>query len=374
MKKILFRKLLYDCLFFFLITLVSISVIIWVFQAVNFLDIMIEDGRNYNVYLSYTFLNFPKIISRILPFALFFGFSYVFIKYEMNNELMIFWNHGVYKIDVINFFLKFSLVAMIFQLILLNLIVPKSQEIARSLIKTSDVDYFESLIKPKKFNDTIQGLTIYADEKNNEGELINIYIKNSSLNKQFQITFAKKGIFERKGKSKVLVLYDGQTINNNNGKLTNFKFAKSDFGLSKMSSHAVVITKLQEQSSKDLIECIKVLKTKNNSETLNCDKENLRNINKELFKRLINPLYLISLILISLILIIISKENIKYYKFRFFIFILGISVLILSESLLGYVSQNFSKNIFLIITPIIVFVSIYIIILNNLKIGIKKLK
>ena len=104
MKKIIFRKLLVDCLTFFFLALIGISTIIWVFQAVNFLDIMIEDGRNYNVYFNYTLLNFPKIISRILPFALFFSFSYTFIKYEANNELIIFWNHGVSKISVVNFF------------------------------------------------------------------------------------------------------------------------------------------------------------------------------------------------------------------------------------------------------------------------------
>ena len=65
MKKIIFRKLLLDCLIFFFLALFGISTIIWVFQAVNFLDIMIEDGRNYNVYFNYTLLNFPKIISRI---------------------------------------------------------------------------------------------------------------------------------------------------------------------------------------------------------------------------------------------------------------------------------------------------------------------
>ena len=92
MKKIVFRKLLSDCLIFSLITLFGISSIIWVFQAVNFLDIMIEDGRNYNVYLQYSFLNFPKIISKVLPFCLFFGFSYIFIKYETSNELIIYWN------------------------------------------------------------------------------------------------------------------------------------------------------------------------------------------------------------------------------------------------------------------------------------------
>ena len=104
MKKIIFRKLLLDCLTFFFLALFGISTIIWVFQAVNFLDIMIEDGRNYNVYFNYTLLNFPKIISRILPFALFFSFSYTFLKYETSNELIIFWNHGVNKMQVINFF------------------------------------------------------------------------------------------------------------------------------------------------------------------------------------------------------------------------------------------------------------------------------
>ena len=90
MKKILFRKLLLDCMIFFLITLFSTGIIIWIFQAVNYLDIIIEDGRDYLVYIQYSLLNFPKIISKIFPFALFFSFFYVLTKYELNNELIIF--------------------------------------------------------------------------------------------------------------------------------------------------------------------------------------------------------------------------------------------------------------------------------------------
>ena len=86
MKKILFRKLLFDCLIFFSITLVSASIIIWVFQAVNFLDIMVEDGRDYLVYINYSLLNFPKIITRIFPFALFFNMSEIYD----NSEFEIF--------------------------------------------------------------------------------------------------------------------------------------------------------------------------------------------------------------------------------------------------------------------------------------------
>ena len=114
MKKILFRKLLVDCMIFFFIALFSTSLIIWIFQAVNFLDIIVEDGRDYIIYLQYSLLNFPKIISKIFPFALFFSFSYVLTKYEINNELMIFWNFGVQKIHLINFFIKFSILLIFF--------------------------------------------------------------------------------------------------------------------------------------------------------------------------------------------------------------------------------------------------------------------
>ena len=65
MKKIIFRKFLFDCLAFFIISLISTSVIIWVFQAVNYLDIIIDEGRGYDIYLAYSFLSFPKILSKI---------------------------------------------------------------------------------------------------------------------------------------------------------------------------------------------------------------------------------------------------------------------------------------------------------------------
>ena len=373
MKKIIYRKLLIDCLIFFLLSLFGISTIIWVFQAVNFLDIMIEDGRNYSIYLNYTLLNYPKIISRILPFALFFSFSYTLIKYETNNELIIFWNHGISKINIINFFFWVSTLIMLIQIILVSIIVPKSQEIARSELRSSDVYYFEGLIKPKKFNDTIKGLTIFAEEKNIDGEFKNIYIKKNSSDNNFQITFAKKGIFELKGDKRVLVLYDGQTLNNNNNNITNFNFSKSDFGLSNMDSHLVKHPKIQEQSTFNLINCLKSIFDIKGIEIINCNKNNPREIYKELFKRLINPFYLPVLTLISLSLILTSKENLKYTKNKYIIFLIGFGIIILSESSLGYITNDLFKNIYISILPISFVLIIYLIIIFKLKLLNKKI-
>ena len=374
MKKILFRKLLQDCLIFFALSLISASIIIWVFQAVNFLDIMIEDGRDYLVYINYTLYNFPKIVSKIFPFALFFSFTYVLTRYELNNELIIFWNFGVNKISLINFFLKFSIILMLIQMCLTIYFVPTSQNYSRSLIKESSVDFFESFIKPKKFNDNIKGLTIFADDKDKSGKLKQIYLKKESDDKNFQIIFAKDGYFKMVGQTKVLVLNDGQTINGNNKSITNFNFNESDLILSQLDTNIITINKVQETQSSELISCVSIFFDKNfkikkgiKQKSHNCSYEGLNNIFKELYKRFIIPIYLPILILISTMIILSSKEKINFLRFRVYIFLFGFFVIIFSETTLKFVKDNFIDNFILIILPLLILFTLYSVIWINLK-------
>ena len=364
MKKILFRKLLFDCLVFFTITLFSTGIIIWVFQAVNFLDIIVEDGRNYLVYLNFSLLNFPKVLSKLLPFVLFISFLYVIGKYELNNELIIFWNFGINKIDLINFFIKFSFLIMLFQIFLTATIVPKSQDLARSFLRTSSIDYLENFIKPKVFNDAVKNLTIYSNAKDELGNLKEIYLKKGSGG-NFQITFAKQGRFKEIGKKQFLELNFGETISVIDGKITNFKFKKTDFNLSNFEDNTTTYKKTQEVATLDLIKCyhnlmnFKFLKIDKNFKVENCRLDNIDNIIKELYKRIIIPLYIPVLILISLMLIFKSKENVNYQRYRILIFLIGFSTIILSEMTIRLIDENFFKNLKFFIIPIILVIGLY---------------
>ena len=365
MKKILFRKLLFDCLVFFLITLFSSGIIIWVFQAVNFLDIIVEDGRNYLVYLNFSLLNFPKVISKLVPFVLFLSFIYVIGKYEFNNELIIFWNFGVNKIDIINFFMKFSFLIMLIQIFLTSLIVPKSQDLARSFLRSSSINYLENFIKPRIFNDAVKGLTIYSNSKDDLGNLKEIYLKKGSGN-NFQITFAKEGRFKKIGKNQFLELNFGETISVINNKITNFKFKKTDFNLSNFEDNTTTYKKTQEVATLDLIKCYHNLMNFNylnidkNFNVENCRLDNIDNIVKELYKRIVVPLYIPVLILISLLLIIKSKENVNYSRYRILIFFIGFFTIITSEMTIRLINENFTQNIKFFIIPIILVIILYV--------------
>ena len=370
MKKILFRKLLRDYLSFFLIALVSSSVIIWVFQAVNYLDIMIEDGRDYMVYVNYSLLNFPKIISRLFPFVLFFSLFYVTLKYENNNELIIFWNFGVHKIDLTNFVIKISIFLMIIQILLASIIVPKAQDAARDFLRTSSINFFENFIKPQKFNDTIKGVTIYSERKDVDGKMYNLYLKTQNQD-GFQITYAKEGIFKEFNKIPVLILFDGETITGGSSGITNFSFSKSDFPLNNFKTNSTTYIKTQEVSSLHLYRCLSSIYLSNkknpDSSIENCTFKNIKNIFKEVYKRLIIPFYIPLLSLIVLILILSSKENPDYYKYKIFTFMFGLFFIIFSETTIRLISEDLSKNILIVILPYISFLILYLFIFKNLK-------
>ena len=376
----MFRKFALDCSFFFLISIISASTIVWVFQAVNFLDLMVEDGRDFLLYLNYTFLNFPKIISKLLPFALFFSFFYVISRYEINNELIIFWNFGVSKIQLINFILKISLIFMIFQVLLVALIVPKTQNISRDLIKKSNINFFESFIKPKKFNDNIKGLTIFADEKNDSGELKNIYLKKETENNNFQITYAKTGYFQSSKNLQILILKNGQTINKINDDITTFNFKESTLNMSSQDASIIKVDKIQETSTYNLILCLdrfinsdgKDKKNKSNKFIQNCTIENLDNVFKEVYKRFLIPTYIPILILISLILIIKSKENINYTRYRIFVFLLGTGLIVFSETTQKFIKNSLEYNIAIFVIPIIIFITFYLSIFYKINFSSKK--
>ena len=376
MKKIVYKKLSKDCVNFFLLVVFTISIIIWVLQAVNYLDFVIEDGHGFLVYFKYTLFSFPKIISRIFPIAIFLAFSYILLKYENKNELVIFWNFGIKKIDFINFFIKFSLWFVLVSLLFNAVITPFSQDKARSFIRSSNLDFFESVLKPKKFIDIIGNLTIYFDEKNKNGELINIFLNEKTDINNSQTTFAKTAIVNIDNNKKILTLYDGKSINVINGKISEFEFSKTDYNISKFNSNTTTYQKTQEAKTINLIKCSlffngSIINSTNiEIENIkNCRLDNLENVYKELYSRLVKPLYITFLISISLLFILKSKSDHSFNINKFKIYLFAFLFIIFLESSSKLISTNLMQNIFLSIFPLILTLIIYLYFVIKLKVN-----
>ena len=372
MKKIIFNKLQKEIFLFFLVSSIALTLIIWVIQAVNYLDIVTEDGHSFKVYFLFTLLSLPKIFSQSLPFVFFLSVFYIVSDYEDKNQLLIYWSYGVNKLQVINQIIQLSLIFVIFQIIFSTIAVPYTQDKSRSYIRSSNLDFFPNLIKPKKFIDTVKGLTIFIDEKNKDGSFSKILLKDETNTNNVQIIIAEKGNIILKDNKKMLLLNNGEILKvNKNNKTTSFNFRTTQFNLENYSSKTTKTPKVQEIATIDLIMCFDFLKKNLNTSvvirSLNCNSNFLKNIYQELFKRMYLPVYIALIGLIASLILLKSKNTQGYFSFKIKIFLTGIFFIILSDILLNYTGNKIINNLIYIVIPVFSFLIIYQILFLKLR-------
>ncbi len=354
MNKLIFRKLSFDIISFFVVSSLSITLIVWVIQAVNFLDIVAEDGHSLKIYFSYTILNLPRIFSKILIFVFFISVFYIINKYEENNEILVYWTNGIKKINFINFLFKLSILFLLVQLFLNIFIVPYTQNLSRTYLKNSNVDFLPTLISEKKFINIFKNLTILIDKYNQNGSIEKIFINEEISGGRSKIITAKKAKIIKLNDGFKIKLFDGniQEINQNNVYIINFK--ETEYDLSKFNTKTITHPKIQELSTKNLLFCFYNynLSSNYNREHI-CFNRKIKSISQELFKRFVMPFYILILSLISSSLIIKPKKNFlsKYHKF--IIFFYGFLLIVISQVSFKFIAQSQNLDLVVVLSPII---------------------
>ncbi len=371
MKKIIFKNFLRETSIFFLLSCSSVALIVWVIQAVNYLGFVTEDGHGFKIYFLYTLLSLPKIFNEILLFMFFFAVFFTLVKYEDQNQTLIFWSNGIKKSEFLNIIIKYSLIFLVLQSLMNIFLVPFTQDKARSFIRQSNIDFFPSLVKPKKFMDTVEKLTIYIDNKNELDQFENIVIKDTYQNNDSRIIYAKTGFFSQINDQNFLVLNQGKILNINRGKTTVINFKKTQLNLSDYSSKTTKYPKLQETSIFILIKCIfqpkdqrtQIMLGDKNQFGFQCSHtpKQLDSMSQEIFSRIFKPLYFPLLAIISSLLLIKSKNSIGYSRYKITIFVLGVILITCSEISTKFLSYNFYKSFLLMLIPILTSIIFYFI-------------
>lgn len=380
MNNLIFRKLSYDIIGFFLISSFSITLIVWIVQAINLLDLVVDDGHSLKIYFIYAVLNVPKIFSRILIFMFFISIFYVVNKYDVNNEILVFWSNGIKKIQFINFALKISIIFVILQLFLNLFIVPYSQNLGRMYLKTSNVDFLPTLISEKKFINVFKNLTIFVERYNQNGVIENIYIKEIVSDTASRIITSEKGKIFKFDDNYEFILFNGSILDINKNNTYNVNFKETKYDLSKFVPKTVTYQKLGQRNSIEFLICLYNFYFKNliKSDHCNIYRENgklkeINNISKEMFKRISIPLYIIILSLISSSLILKPKSNNKIKYFKSLIFLIGFLIIIFSQISYNFVNLSKFNDLIAFLIPIIFVFFFYIFLLFKFRKGFSRL-
>ena len=368
-KKLIFKKFFIDNTYFFFSSIVTLGLIVWVIQAVNYLDYVTEDGHGLGVYFKYSILSLPKILSRLFPLIFFISVFYTINRFEQNNELKIFWMNGINKTKFIKNLITYSLTSLIFLYTLTSYIVPWSQNKSRVYLQESNIDFFPSLISEKKFIDTVDKLTIYIEKKVETETYENIFIKDTDKEKT-KFIYASNGKLINKPDERIFKLFNGKIINVNSGKVTSFDFKTTNFDLSKYLTKSTTDFKIQEKKTTSILNCYInyfLLEKDYFYDVLNCNDPAIKEMQKELFTRLIKPLFLPVISLSLCFLLLYPKENSKYKFSRVWVFLLGFLIIIFSEITSTLTVRDFLYFKLSLVFPFIIFIIQYIFLFNKIN-------
>ena len=355
MKKTIYKYFFYEFVIYFAIILFALAAVVWTIQAVNYLDLITDDGHTFTIYFFYSFLTLSKVLTKLIPFCFLLAIILTILKMEKDNELIVLWTSGLNKIHIVNLIFRISLIIMLLQLFLTSVINPTLLNFSRALLKNSQLEFIPSLLKEKQFNDTIDNLTIFVNKKDKNKVYQNIFIRDegnvlSSIGESSTI-IAKSGYMSEDEKN--LILFDGNIQKlEKDGDVNIIKFEKTVLNLTGMSTKSISEPKIQETSTKSIILCIQ----KKNIGKHNCDddKKSLMDIKIEFNKRFGMPFYIPLIALVCCFLLASRKDRKFFYLNKYIYFGISFIILTLAEILVRYSGESFNHTVFYYMIPVLV--------------------
>ena len=357
---------------YFFVVLFTFSAIVWAVQAVNYLDLIVDDGHAVSVYLGYSFLNISKILTKFIPLSFLIALFLTILKFDDESEFMILWTAGLNKIRVVNFFLIVSFLVTLLQITLASTINPQVLNFSRSLIRDSNLDFISTMIKTNQFNDTVEGLTIYVQEKDENNIMKNIFIRDdqkvlqsieTSRDSGSLTIFAERGKIEKKDRN-YLALENGTIqTENKDREIQSVNFKKTTLLLEGMKTKSITQPKLQETSSGILVKCLFGKKTE--KKLLNCAERSKLDAMSEFNRRFGMPLYIPYVALLSSFLLISRNDSKRKGIYKYFYFGVAFVTLVMAEILVRYSGKSLTYSMLYYLVPIISIPILYLILFRK---------
>ncbi len=353
----------------FFIVILGLSLIALTVRAVNFLELIVDNGYPVLTYFQYSFLNLFGIAPKFIPLSFFISLVIFLIKHSEDSEFIILWTSGVKKIHLVNLIVISSLSILIFYLLLSVFLTPLALNKSRNLLSQDQLNSFLPTVRSQQFSDSFRGFTFIVDKKiNNEVE--NIFLHDTEKNlKRFSSNnedvssttiIANKGVINNRN----MFLINGQIISSKKTNIEVINFEQLDINLSNLSTATIKTPKLQETSTLKLLSCFLI----GLNENAICNKDNKKEIIPNLIRRLILPFYIPVIALLCSFLLI--KNNI-YLIDKFLIYTFSFSLLVFTELFIRYTGINYYLRVGYIVFPFFLILLSYLFLTYKFKRKIK---
>ena len=242
--------------------------------------------------------------------------------------------------------------------------------LSRNIIKNSQLQFVPTLMKEKRFNDSVEDLTIFIEEKSKSGKYKNVFIRDegkllSGVDTESSTIFAKYGSLGDNERS--LILFNGNIQKlDRNGNVNIVKFEKTILNLSNLTTKSITEPKIQETSTLKIFYCMQNINTK---ATHNCgaDRKSLMDNKIEFNKRFGMPTYIPLIALVCTFLLASRRDKKIYYYNKYIYFFTCFVILALSEILVRYSGISWNHTTTYYFLPIILLILSFFVLIRKFK-------
>jgi lipopolysaccharide export system permease protein len=216
--------------------------IYWINRAVRLFDRLIADGQSAWVFLELTSLSLPSIIRIVLPLSAFVAAVYVTNRMSSDSELTVVQATGYSPFRLARPVVVFGVIVAALMSILTNILVPLSTE--RLITRQAEIAQTMTarLLTPGEFLTPTDDLTFYIRELTPSGEMLDIFISESTNPTQRTTYTASRAYLVRTENGPQLVMVDGltQTLNLETSRLLTTRFEDFVYNVSALTNDDTV--------------------------------------------------------------------------------------------------------------------------------------
>ncbi len=216
---------------FFALVLVAV---LWINRGVSLFEQLISDGQSALVFLEFTALGLPKLVTTVLPIATFAAAVYVTNRMNNESELTVLQATGSGPFRLARPVLVFGLIVYVMSSSLHHFLLPLSQQQLSMRQNEVTQNATASLLTEGRFLHPSRGVTFYTQNIDEEGVLRDVFLSDRREAEEGVIYTAAEAYLIRNDERTTLIMVDGmaQRLNTVNDRLSTANFRDFSFDIS----------------------------------------------------------------------------------------------------------------------------------------------
>src|ERR1700733_6479055 len=193
----------------FLITLVSLTVVIWFTQAMREFDLITSQRQTLLVFVGITGLIIPLLVMMIAPIALVMASAHVINKLSSDSEIIVMNAAGISPWLLLRPFLVAAAVVSILLAVIAAYVSPRSLRALRDWSAQVRADILTNIVQPGRFTTIGGNLTFHIADRRQNGLLVGIFVDDRRDPKEHSTYLAEQGEIVKNDSGSFLVFQGG---------------------------------------------------------------------------------------------------------------------------------------------------------------------